>query len=113
MRAVTEQKTEDLWELMGKRGHSLILVSNRSPQDWHPLFLNPVRGESLLDRLIRNAHHLVFAGRSHRPLRRPDRPEPETPCHQMHRQPSRGSHPEREPRQGRVLPLSAPVALPP
>ena len=74
MRAFTEQQTEDLWELIGERRHSLIVVSNRAPQDWYPLFPNPVLAESVLDRLINNAHHLVLTGRSYRPLRRPDRP---------------------------------------
>ena len=74
MRAFTEQQTEDLWELIGERRHSLIVVSNRSPQDWYALFPNPVLAESVLDRLINNAHHLVLTGRSYRPLRRPDRP---------------------------------------
>ena len=73
MRAFTEQQTEDLWELIGERRHSLIVVSNRAPHDWYPLFPNPVLAESVLDRLINSAHHLVLTGRSYRPLRRPDR----------------------------------------
>ena len=79
MRAFNEQQTEDLWELIGERRHSLIVVSNRGPQDWYPLFPNPVLAESVLDRLINNAHHLVLAGRSYRPLRRPDRNPPPDP----------------------------------
>ena len=81
MRAFTEQQTEDLWELIGERRHSLIVVSNRAPQDWYPLFPNPVLAESVLDRLINSAHHLVLTGRSYRPLHRPDRsraPDPVT-----------------------------------
>ncbi len=73
MRAFSEQQTEDLWELIGDRRHAIIVVSNRAPQDWYPLFPNPVLAESVLDRLINNAHHLVLTGRSYRPLRRPDR----------------------------------------
>lgn len=73
MRAFSEQQTEDLWELIGERRHSLIVISNRAPQDWYDLFPNPVLAESVLDRLINNAHHLILAGRSYRPQRRPDR----------------------------------------
>jgi DNA replication protein DnaC len=73
MRAFSEQQTEDLWELIGERRHPLLVVSNRAPQDWYPLFPNPVLAESVLDRVINSAHHLVLAGRSYRPLRRPDR----------------------------------------
>lgn len=73
MRAFTEQQTEDLWELIGDRRRSFVVVSNRAPQDWYPLFPNPVLAESVLDRFINNAHHLILTGRSYRPLRRPDR----------------------------------------
>jgi len=73
MRAFSEQQTEDLWELIGERRHCLIVVSNRAPQDWYALFPNPVLAESVLDRLINNAHHLILSGHSYRPQRRPDR----------------------------------------
>jgi DNA replication protein DnaC len=76
MRGFNEQQTEDLWELIGERRYSVIVVSNRAPQDWYPLFPNPVLAESVLDRLINSAHHLVLTGRSYRPLRRPDRNRP-------------------------------------
>ncbi|MGC8489265.1 MAG: ATP-binding protein, partial [Clostridia bacterium] len=53
-----------------------IVVSNRTPHDWYGLFPNPVLAESVLDRLINSAHHLVLEGASYRPQRRPD---PATP----------------------------------
>ena len=49
----------------------LILTSNRAPQDWYPLFPNPVVAESLLDRLINNSHQLFMNGASYRPNKRP------------------------------------------
>jgi DNA replication protein DnaC len=73
MRAFTEQQTEDLWELVGERRRATIVVSNRSPQDWYGLFPNPVLAESVLDRLVNSAHHLVLEGASYRPHRRPGR----------------------------------------
>jgi DNA replication protein DnaC len=76
MRAFTEQQTEDLWELIGERRHANVVVSNRAPQDWYGLFPNPVLAESVLDRLVNSAHHLVLEGASYRPQRRPDRPRP-------------------------------------
>lgn len=91
MRSFTEQQTEDLWELIGERRHSLIVVSNRAPQDWYALFPNPVLAESVLDRLINSAHHLVFTGRSYRPLRRPDRVQTGTPGN-SDQPPSDGPH---------------------
>jgi DNA replication protein DnaC len=74
MRAFSEPQTDDLWELVGERRLSLVLVSNRAPKDWYPLFSNPVLAESILDRLVNGAHHVVMTGRSYRPLRRPDQP---------------------------------------
>lgn len=44
-----------------------------SPQDWYPLFPNPVLAEGILDRVINRAHHVVMTGKSYRPLLRPDR----------------------------------------
>jgi DNA replication protein DnaC len=73
MRAFSEPQTEDLWELIGERRHSNVVISNRSPQDWYALFPNPVLAESVLDRLVNSAHHLVLEGASYRPQRRPDR----------------------------------------
>ena len=76
MRAFTEQQTEDLWELIGERRHANVVVSNRAPQDWYGLFPNPVLAESVLDRLVNSAHHLVLEGASYRPRHRPDRSRP-------------------------------------
>ena len=75
MREFTSQQADDLYELIGERSRagSMILTSNRAPQDWYPLFPNPVLAEGALDRLLGRAHHLVLQGRSFRPLQRPDR----------------------------------------
>lgn len=66
-------QAEDLYELIDQRAGraSLIVTSNRSPQDWYPLFPNPVLAESALDRLVNAAHHLTLTGRSYRPRLRP------------------------------------------
>jgi hypothetical protein len=33
-----------------------------SPQDWYPLFPNPVLTEATLDRIINRSHHLILKG---------------------------------------------------
>lgn len=68
-------QAEDIYELICERARagSIVLTSNRSPQDWYALFPNPVLAESTLDRLINRAHHLTLLGKSYRPLQRPDR----------------------------------------
>src|SRR5439155_18748473 len=61
MREFTTQQADDLYELISERSRagSMILTSNRAPQDWYPLFPNPVLAEGALDRLLGRAHHLV------------------------------------------------------
>lgn len=74
MREFTGPQADDLYELITERaGRSLILTSNRRPEDWYPLFPNPVVAESVLDRLTNTAHHVHMDGRSFRPNKRPGR----------------------------------------
>ena len=80
MRDFTPTQADDLYELITERaGRSLVITSNRKPQDWYPLFPNPVVAESILDRLINTAHHIHMNGRSYRPNNRPNRPNHTTP----------------------------------
>jgi DNA replication protein DnaC len=48
-----------------------VLTSNRPPQDWYPLFPNPVVAESLLDRVINSSHQVFMNGPSYRLRKRP------------------------------------------
>lgn len=74
LRELSPQQAEDIYELISERhrSSSMVIASNRAPQDWYPLFPNPVLAEGALDRLINRSHHLVLEGRSYRPLLRPD-----------------------------------------
>ena len=73
MQEITGPQAEDLYQLIDERvgRSSLIVTSNRSPQDWYPLFPNPVLAESILDRLAGTAHQLTLIGKSYRPRLRP------------------------------------------
>ena len=63
MRELTPAQADDLYELITERAsRSLVLTSNRAPQDWYPLFPNPVVAESLLDRVINNSHQVNMKG---------------------------------------------------
>jgi DNA replication protein DnaC len=74
MRDYTPTQADDLYELLTERtGRPLVLTANRRPEDWYPLFPNPVVAESVLDRLINTAHHVHMDGRSYRPNKRPGR----------------------------------------
>jgi DNA replication protein DnaC len=79
MRELTAAQADDLYELISERaGRSLILTSNRAPQDWYPLFPNPVVAESLLDRVINSSHQVFMNGPSYRPRKRPSGRVPAT-----------------------------------
>ena len=73
MREYTAAQSEDLYEVVSRRHRrgSLILTTNRDPQDLYPLFPNPVLAEGLLDRLVNSAHVITLLGRSYRPQQRP------------------------------------------
>ena len=75
MRELTAAQADDLYELITERAGQLARSSPRTghPQDWYPLFPNPVVAESLLDRLINNSHQVFMNGPSYRPNKRPGR----------------------------------------
>jgi DNA replication protein DnaC len=74
MRGYTLAQAEDLYELVGKRYRrgSLILTTNREPNDLYALFPNPVIAEGLLDRLLNSAYVITMLGQSYRPRLSPD-----------------------------------------
>jgi DNA replication protein DnaC len=74
MREFTPTQADDIYELISQRvveGRSIAITANRAPQDWYPLFPNPVIAESLLDRLINTSHQVFMNGPSFRPNKRP------------------------------------------
>ncbi|MFE0063484.1 AFG1/ZapE family ATPase [Streptomyces sp. NPDC059003] len=77
MREFTPRQADDLYELISQRiaeGRSIAITANRAPQDWYPLFPNPVVAESLLDRMINTSHQVFMNGPSYRPNERPKTP---------------------------------------
>jgi len=65
---LTPTQAEDFYEIVAERHlkSSIIITSNRPPQDWIPLFPDPVMANSALDRLVHHAHHLIIEGESYR-----------------------------------------------
>lgn len=61
---LTTLQAEDIYELICERHlkSSIIVTSNRPPQDWLTLFPDPVMANSALDRLVHQAHHVVIDG---------------------------------------------------
>jgi DNA replication protein DnaC len=66
--ALTAIQAEDFYEIVSERHlkSSMVITSNRPPQDWVPLFPDPVIANSALDRLVHRSHHLVMEGESYR-----------------------------------------------
>ena len=75
MKELTKFQAEDFYELIDQRyrSGSMIATANRSPEDWYPLFPNPVIAESALDRLVSCSHVIALTGKSYRALLRPDK----------------------------------------
>ncbi len=65
---LTPHQAEDFYEIVSVRylKKSLILTSNRPPQDWLALFPDAVLANSALDRLAHQAHHVIMEGESYR-----------------------------------------------
>jgi len=61
---LTATQAEDFYEIVTERhlNSSMIINSNRPPQDWIPLFPDPVMANSALDRLAHHAHHIIIEG---------------------------------------------------
>jgi DNA replication protein DnaC len=72
--ALTATQAEDFYEIVTERHltSSMIINSNRPPQDWIPLFPDPVMANSALDRVAHHAHHIIIeGGESYRKKLRP------------------------------------------
>lgn len=79
--ALSPTQAEDFYEIVSERHlkSSIVITSNRPPQDWVALFPDPVMANSALDRLAHHAHHLIMEGESYRRKLRPQTSTPPTP----------------------------------
>jgi DNA replication protein DnaC len=74
--ALNATQAEDFYEIVAERylKASIVITSNRPPQDWVPLFSDPVMANSALDRVAHHAHHLIIEeGDSYRKKLSPQR----------------------------------------
>ncbi|MBN2674231.1 MAG: IS21-like element helper ATPase IstB [Deltaproteobacteria bacterium] len=64
-----QEKSCDLYELIIERHRksSTIITSNRTTDEWIPLFSDPLLAQSALDRLAHNAHQIEMEGETYRP----------------------------------------------
>lgn len=71
----------DLYELIVRRYErgALLLTSNRAPEEWWPLFRDPLLASAAMDRLLHHAEVVTLTGDSYRnpPPNKLDDPNPE------------------------------------
>ncbi len=68
LRRFNHEQSSDLYEVIIERHKrsSTIFTSNRTIDEWIPLFDDPILAQSALDRLAHNAHQVVIEGESYR-----------------------------------------------
>jgi len=71
--ALDATESRDLYEILLERYRvgSIIVTSNRGPDEWLATFADPVRAQSAIDRFTSNAYDLVIEGESYRPRLKP------------------------------------------
>lgn len=77
LRRLDAQQSSDLYEVILERHRraSTIVTSNRTIDEWIPLFDDPILAQSAIDRLAHNAYQVVIEGDSYRKRQRPGQPE--------------------------------------
>jgi DNA replication protein DnaC len=70
-------ESRNMYEILTERHRagSVIVTSNRGPDEWLATFADPVRAQSAIDRFTNNAYDLVTDGESYRPRMKPGRAE--------------------------------------
>ena len=68
LRSLDAMQSSDIYEIIVERHRkaSTIVTSNRSLDEWVPLFDDPLLAQSALDRIGHNAHQIVIQGESYR-----------------------------------------------
>src|SRR5262252_8112611 len=71
--AMDAMESRDLYEILVERyrSSSMIVTSNRGPDEWLATFADPMRAQSAIDRFTSNAYDLVIEGESYRPRLKP------------------------------------------
>ena len=66
-------ESRDLYEILLERYRtgSIMVTSNRGPDEWLATFADPIRAQSAIDRFTSNAYDLVIDGDSYRPRLKP------------------------------------------
>jgi len=73
---LSQQAIEDLYEIIRERyeRRSIVMTSNRAPEEWSEVFGNPLLASAALDRLTHHAHVIEIQGSSYRQKQRQAKP---------------------------------------
>jgi DNA replication protein DnaC len=71
--AMDPSESRDAYEILTERHRrgSMIVTSNRGPDEWLATFADPMRAQSAIDRFTSNSYDLVIEGESYRPRLKP------------------------------------------
>jgi len=81
LRRLDARQSSDFYEVVLERHRraSTLLSSNRTIDEWIPLFDDPILAQSAIDRLAHNAYQVVIEGESYRKRQRPGEPRAQIP----------------------------------
>jgi DNA replication protein DnaC len=71
--AMDATESRDAYEILTERHRSgsIIITSNRGPDEWHATFSDPLRAQAAIDRFTSSAYDLVIDGESYRARQKP------------------------------------------
>lgn len=71
--ALDAVESRDTYEILVERHRagSMVVTSNRDPEEWHSVFADPARAQAAIDRFTNNAYDLVMGGESYRQRQKP------------------------------------------
>src|SRR5205807_7773538 len=71
--AMDPTESRDAYEILTERyrAGSMVITSNRGPDEWLATFADPVRAQSAIDRFTSTSYDLVIEGESYRPRLKP------------------------------------------
>jgi len=78
--AMDPTESRDTYEILLERHRagSILVTSNRGPDEWLTTFADPVRAQSAIDRFTSNAYDFVIEGASYRARLKPTLSKPKT-----------------------------------